>query len=84
MIIASKVEYLAFAPSPQCCCSMLRAGLGTNHLQSGCQLQHLSQVFFKYILQTACINQIASRLTVQPAAELIFPFVFAESCNWTH
>lgn len=35
------------------------------------KLQPLSKVFFKYIFQTACINQAASRLTVQPAAELI-------------
>lgn len=82
VITASRAEYLALGSSLQCCCSVVRAG--TNPLQRGCQLQLFSQVFFKYTLQTACINQTASRLTAQPAAELIFSFVFTESCNWTH
>lgn len=83
VITASRAEYLALGSFLQCCCSVVRAGQGTNLLQRGCQLQLLSQVFL-YMLQTACINQTASRLTAQPVAELIFPFVFTESCNWTH
>lgn len=36
----------------------------------------------KCILQTACINQIASGLTVQLGPELVFPFLFSEWCEW--
>lgn len=43
-----------------------------------------SQVFFKCILQTVCISQTASVFTVQPGAELVFPLLFTESCNWTY
>lgn len=41
-VTASKVEYLPLGPSLQHCCSMVKAGLGTNHLQRRFQLQTLS------------------------------------------